>query len=235
MQEANEVLEYARRLALEVQQDLVWEPGTAGRGWWHAVDRSNDAKIRARAASVLEFLRQYAGADSYWTSAADAELNGNGGGQSHESGVRALGDLLLAWVAQVEAGVIEIAGARARAEFRVVSTDIMQQVRALLEDRRTHPAAAIVLAGGALETALRAVVSGRGLPMPSRPSISAYSGALRKAALISVQDVKDLEQCGGLRNAAAHGEFENLSLERAGLMEQQVNLLLRQLADLNQY
>lgn len=36
----------------------------------------------------------------------------------------------------------------------------------------------------------------------------------------------------GVRNAAAHGRFDELSRERAGLLEQQVNLFLRRLADL---
>ncbi len=36
----------------------------------------------------------------------------------------------------------------------------------------------------------------------------------------------------GLRNAAAHGEFEGLTLERSGLMEQHTNLLLHRVADL---
>ncbi len=38
---------------------------------------------------------------------------------------------------------------------------------------------------------------------------------------------------GALRNSAAHGDFDNLSPERAGLMEQQTNILLRRLADLH--
>ena len=33
----------------------------------------------------------------------------------------------------------------------------------------------------------------------------------------------------GVRNAAAHGDFEELSRERSGLLEQQVNLFLRRL------
>ena len=37
----------------------------------------------------------------------------------------------------------------------------------------------------------------------------------------------------GLRNLAANGDFDSLSHERAGLMEQQTNILLRRLADLH--
>ena len=41
-----------------------------------------------------------------------------------------------------------------------------------------------------------------------------------------------MEQTSGLRNAAAHGDLEALSRERAGLMEQQVNILLRRLTEI---
>jgi hypothetical protein len=57
-------------------------------------------------------------------------------------------------------------------------------------------------------------------------------GCLRASRMLSVQDVKDIEQIGGLRNSAAHGDFDTLSRERAGLMEQQVNMLLRRLTEI---
>jgi hypothetical protein len=114
----------------------------------------------------------------------------------------------------------------------VASADIMEQVRVLHEDKSVHPAAPIVLAGGALETALRAAVEQLNLNVEERPSISAYSRALRSADVISKQDAKDVEQMAGLRNAAAHGNFDELSRERAGLMEQQVNMFLARVRDL---
>ena len=49
---------------------------------------------------------------------------------------------------------------------------------------------------------------------------------MRTAGVLNAQDMKDVEQMGGIRNAAAHGEFDELSRERAGLMEQQVKLFL---------
>jgi hypothetical protein len=57
-------------------------------------------------------------------------------------------------------------------------------------------------------------------------------GCLRASRMLSVQDVKDIEQIGGLRNSAAQGDFDTLSRERAGLMEQQVNMLLRRLTEI---
>lgn len=73
----------------------------------------------------------------------------------------------------------------------------------------------------------------RAVTLTERPSIGGFSRLLRSAKLISPQDVKDLEMCAGLRNLAAHGHFDDLSLERAGLMEQQTNILLRLLVDLH--
>ncbi|WP_157751838.1 hypothetical protein [Actinoplanes derwentensis] len=212
---------------------MSWKSSEYG-GWWAATEPQLAPRIAARAAAAMEFLRQYAGADSFWTERANAVYLNKGDNQSPESGARAIGELLLAWADQVEAGVVEIVGSRGWEEVGVVSTDVMVQVRRLLEDRLAHPAAPIVLCGAALEIALRAVGDARGVPLPDRPTLSTLTTALRQADLLTKQDVKDLEQCGGLRNAAAHGNFEDLSLERAGLMEQQTNLILRRLTDLQQ-
>jgi len=107
----------------------------------------------------------------------------------------------------------------------------MEQVRALNSDKTVHPAASIVLAGAALETALKGAVDQLALEVGERPGIAAYGRALRKAEILGKQHMKDIEQMAGLRNDAAHGHFEGLSQERAGLMEQQVNLFLAHLGD----
>jgi hypothetical protein len=224
------VLNYARQLAAELEEDMVWVPGEVSGGWWKATEPTLTTRIAARAAAALEFLRQYSGPESFWTLRARTAYDNNH--QSPESGARALSDLLLAWARQVEAGIVDVAGSQAWAEVGIVSTDIMSQVRRLLEDRKTHPAASMVLCGAALEIALRAVAEAGDLELAGRPSMAAYGRLLRSAKMITAQDMKDLDQCAGLRNAAAHGDFDTLSPERAGLMEQQTNLLLRRLADL---
>lgn len=159
-------------------------------------------------------------------------FDNNGEGQSMESGARALAEVLRAWTAQVEAGVLVPRYIEAHGARKVASTDLMEQVRLLAEDGTIHPAAPIVLAGAALEVALRSAVEELELDLAERPSISAYARRLRTEGLLSPQDVKDVEQMGGLRNAAAHGKFDELSAERAGLLEQQVNLFLRRLGTL---
>lgn len=224
---------YARGPAELLEQDMRWERGEHAGGWWTTDPDSMYNTVVSRAVAALEFLRQYSGEDSHWTRRATAIYESHGDGKSTESGAPAVGEFLRSWSDQVEAGVIEVVGARAQAEIAVVNTDVMGQVRRLIEDKQMHPAAPIVLCGAALETALRATVEAHKLVLTERPSMTAYGRLLRTANLISVQDMKDIEQCGGLRNSAAHGEFDALSAERAGLMDQQTNLLLRRLGDLS--
>lgn len=235
MPNQEQVLSYARSLAQTLQEGLVWKPGRNGdgRGWWQISDHQQLPALMANAFAGMEFLRQYAGEGSLWTSRAAEVYQSKGDNQSTESGARAVGDVLLTWVRQVEAGVSEIFGARAWSEVGLISTDMMGQVRRLLGDKQTHPAAAIVLCGAALESALRSLIEARGLELPERPSLSTYSQLLRREELITKQEAKDLEQVGGLRNAAAHGQFDELSRERAGLMEQQTNLLLSRVSELH--
>ncbi len=146
-----------------------------------------------------------------------------------ESGARAIGGVISEWIRAVRSGqaqprLIESLGARA-----VTSTDLLEQARALNADKNVIPAAPIVLAGAALEIALRSAVDELSLTGPKKPSISAYAKVLRSAEVLNKQDMKEVEQMAGLRNQAAHGDHEALSHEGSGLMEQQVNLFLRNL------
>ncbi|SDU38215.1 hypothetical protein [Jiangella alkaliphila] len=201
-------------------------------GYWKATDAQSLPTIQGRAVAALEFLRRYAGSESEWVRRAQSVYDSHGDRQSIESGARALGPLLREWAAQVAAGVIDVLGARVWAETGLASTDLMEQVRRLNADRGSHPAAAIILCGAAVEIKLRGLVESQGLQMSERPSMGAYYRLLRKADLLTAQDVKDLEQLAGLRNSAAHGQFEALSLERAGLAEQQANIMLRRLDEI---
>jgi hypothetical protein len=228
-----ELVAWARDHATQLAADMTLHPPEPGYGpYWEVTGRDLDAeaRIRARAITALDFLERFAGKDSQWVTQGHAVFDENG--HSMATGARALGDVLRAWPDQVDAGIIAIPQAEAQSVRTVASTDLMEQVRKLNEDRDVSPAAPIVLAGAALEIALRSAVEELGLDLPVRPSISAYSGCLRAAGLLSRQDVKDVEQMGGIRNLAAHGDIDALSRERAGLMEQQLNQFLRRLADL---
>lgn len=226
----DEALGWALLHADVLEQDMHWRQDGSYGGWWEATNEEAKSKIRARAVAALAFLHSYAGHDSQWTIRASMVFDDNGDRQSMESGARAIADVIRGWVEQVRAGValpriVEAQGARA-----IASTDLMEQVRALVEDPSVSPAAPIVLAGAALEIALRSAVDELGLMLSERPTLTAYARCLRSNGALAAQDMKDVEQIAGLRNAAAHGHHDELSRERAGLMEQQVNLFLGRLA-----
>ena len=68
-------------------------------------------------------------------------------------------------------------------------------------------------------------------PQPARSTASSNTpkSTLDKHRSIVYAKAQDVTQVAGLRNDAAHGEHDLLSRERAGLMEQQVNLFLTRL------
>ena len=98
----------------------------------------------------------------------------------------------------------------------------------MLDDKRTHPAAPIVLAGAALEEALRSLVIQNRATIVGKPGLNAYAAALKSASVLTTQDVKDITSWAGQRNEAAHGDFANLSPERAQIMVDGINLFMRQ-------
>jgi hypothetical protein len=222
----------ARRYAEELRLDIRYHP-ESGFGENRLPDSGEDiGKIRARATSALDFLRVYAGGESEWLKRAQAMYNDNEEHGSPANGAYQMGDVLVAWADSVDEGFTSIIGAEALARRAIVGTDLMEQVRVLNDDKGVTPAASMVLAGAALEVALRGAVEEARLTVTGAGSINSYSTALRAADLITKQDKKDIDAMAGLRNAAAHGEHEDLSRERAGMMEQQVNLLLSRLSPL---
>ncbi|MFH0965954.1 MAG: hypothetical protein V2A58_18295 [Planctomycetota bacterium] len=174
-------------------------------------------------AQVCEFFRAYAGPKSAFLKQADVAT-----GISPYLVAR-LDAILASFIEYVRAGLATGISPERRAELDVVS-DILGQAHSLLEDDRYHPAAAAILIGASLEEFLRTWVEAEGLSIgSSKPSIDAYSKALRAAELISKQDTKDITSWGGLRNHAAHGNWDEVS-DRAHirLMLEGVNLFMRQ-------
>ena len=115
-----------------------------------------------------------------------------------------------------------------QAEDKVVS-DFLDQARALLSDKKVHPAAGIVLIGATLEEFLRNWVDRVSVRMGNlKPGIANYAKKLYELKLISAQDNKDILAWSGLRNEAAHGKWDEInSRERAKIMLEAVNLFIR--------
>lgn len=231
MKTSEELCDWAEQQADDLQSGLTFQRSDHGSGYWKVSDPTKLGSLHAKAAAALEFLRQYSGPDSEWYRLARSSFENSGQRQSFESGVHAIGDVIRMWIAALRSGVAVISGTAVEGARRIATTEVMEQVRALLADKGVHPAAPIVLAGAALETALKGAVAESELDVPGKGGISNYAKALRSADLISRQEMKDIEQMAGLRNSAAHGEFEEISRERAGLMEQQVNYLLSRLTE----
>jgi len=112
-----------------------------------------------------------------------------------ESGARNVGDILREWADSVEAGFEMPRWSQQEGLRAVAAADLMGQVRALIERSDSHPAALIVLAGAALETALRAAAEQLEL-RPKAPGISNLGTCLRANAIITVQEAKDLQKMG---------------------------------------
>lgn len=225
-----DLVSWAKGLAERLEEDMHWVPSEGGYGGFWQADRAElKIAVHARATSALDFLQRFAGRESQWSIRAERVFEHNR--QSMESGARTIANLLREWILQVEAGSVVPRVVEAQGVRTLASTDLMEQVRVLVGDQTVHPAAPIVLAGAALEVALRSAIDELGVELKERPSISAFARRLRAEEILSVQDLKDVEQMAGVRNAAAHGMFDELSRERAGLLEQQVNLFLRRLSD----
>ena len=230
MDTVEQVLEWAEQHVESLTEEMLWEPVESGYGgYWVAADPQAQGKIRARATAALDFIERYTGIGSRWSENAHHVFNNNGENQSMESGARAIGDVLKEWTRMVRSGQLQPRLVESFSARAVSSTDLLEQVRTLIADRKVIPAAPIMLAGAALEVALRSAVEELGLTIVGRRSITAYAQALRSAEVLNRQDMKDVVLMAGLRNDAAHGDHDRLSPERAGLMEQMVNFFLSRL------
>jgi hypothetical protein len=110
-----------------------------------------------------------------------------------------------------------------------VVSDFLDQATTLLNTKEVHPAAPTMIVGAALEEFLRNWVEEAGLSLQGKkPSIDAYAKTLREGDKITKQDLKDITSWAGLRNHAAHGEWNEVGdKNRIGLMLEGVNLFMR--------
>ena len=230
MEPTEQVLAWAEDHVEKLTQEMNWEEG--GRygsgGYWKAIPTEAKSRIRARVTAACAFLDQFTGTGSLWSEEARVVFDNEGELQSMESGARAVGDVIKEWTRMVRSGQAKPKLAEAFSARAASSTDLLEQVRALNEDDSVTPAAPIVLAGAALEVALRAALDELDIPVTGR-SINTYAQALRQAGVLNKQHTKDVTQMAGVRNAAAHGNHEDLSRKGALLMEQQVNHFLDRL------
>lgn len=184
---------------------------------------SRRAEFEGAYAQASEFLRVYAGPNSFFLEGM-RKLQGYG---QEQASVAAVG-ILQSFIEYVKAGLAADITPERRAQLDVVS-DFLEQAHAQLETKGVHPASPAGLIGATLEEFLRTWVESAGLSIGNRkPGLDAYTAVLREAALITKQDAKDITAWGGLRNHAAHGEWDEVSdKQRVALMLEGVNLFMR--------
>lgn len=189
---------------------------------YRSPDPYGDENAKGAKAQVCEFLRVFAGQhSSFFREASQVQ-----GVDSYV--VKQLLSILKSFSEYVESGLIDGISPERRAQLDVVS-DFLEQANRLLEDKKVHPAAATVLIGATLEEFLRTWVETEGFSMGNRKaSLTNYADLLREADLITKQDIKDIISWSGIRNHAAHGEWNEVSNKnRITLMLEGVNLFMR--------
>ncbi len=174
-------------------------------------------------AQACEFLRNYAGPKSSFLESM-LEMRG----YANEYGAAVAANILQSFIDYVKSGLQGEISPERRAQLDTVS-DFLGQANQLLETKEVHPAAPAVLVGAALEEFLRTWAEAQGLSIGDRrPSLDAYATVLREADLITKQDAKDITAWAGIRNHAAHGEWEEVNdKKRVLLMLEGVNLFMR--------
>jgi len=175
-------------------------------------------------AEAKEFLRIYAGEKS----AFFKQLESFSPREFPSDISSAIQETLEAFISYVENGLLEGVSIERKAQIDVVS-DFLDQANTLLNSNGVHSAAPASIIGAALEEFLRNWVEEADLSIGGKkPGLDSYTKVLREAKLITRQDVKDITSWSGLRNHAAHGQWNEVEdKSRISIMLEGVNLFMR--------
>ena len=169
-----------------------------------------------------EFIRRFVGVDSdFYHKLSERIFNWN------EFETRAK-NVMASFIQFAENGLLTKLSHEREIQIETVS-DFLDQANTLLSENKIHPAAPAVIIGAALEEFLRNWLEDEELDLTEiKKSLDAYAQELRKKDLISKQDYKDITAWSGTRNAAAHGQFDEVNdRQRIKLMLEGVNLFIR--------
>jgi hypothetical protein len=175
-------------------------------------------------AEAMEFLRVYAGEKS----AFFKQLSTVNPHWIDERIMSNVVSTLEAFIRYAQNDLLEGVSIERKAQIDVVS-DFLDQSNTLLNSKEVHPAAPTVIIGAALEEFLRNWIEEADLNLEGKkPSLDSYAKLLREADLITKQDIKDITSWSGLRNHAAHGEWDEVNDKtRISIMLEGVNLFMR--------
>lgn len=173
---------------------------------------------------AIEFLKKIVKSESYFLTALHIIINMS----SYNNKLSDLHKILNSFKEYVNDDLLKNISLEREIQIETVS-DYLEQAEKLLNSKNFHPASAAVIIGASLEEFLRNWLEELNEDMTElKLSLDSYSKQLRKRELISKQDLKDITSWAGIRNDAAHGNWDSVSdRNRIKLMLEGVNLFMR--------
>ena len=174
---------------------------------------------------AIDFTKTYAGSES---SFHDKLLYFKIDYTDDQEGQAKLREILNSFKSYIENNLLRSISVEREIQIETVS-DYLDQAGILLREKAVHPAAPAVIIGASLEEFLRNWLEEEGFNTLSiKMNLGAYSTELKSRELISKQDVKDITAWGGIRNDAAHGNWDMVEdRKKITLMLEGVNLFMR--------
>jgi hypothetical protein len=182
------------------------------------------ARAGSKYTEALEFLRMYSGErSSFYRQLLKIEITWADDTVNYH-----VTDILLGFIRYIENGLADKISVERRIQIDVVS-DYLGQAEILINTSGIHPAVPCVIIGASLEEFLRNWIEELDLKVESnKPSIDSFAKTLREAEQITKQDMKDITSWAGLRNDAAHGNWENVNdIKQIRLMAGGISLFIR--------
>jgi hypothetical protein len=200
-------------------QQIQERLGNLRSGWNKQI---TSTELIAWATNVLTLARQILGGNHFQVRLLEDSIksySGAVGGTRDAKFETLLHDtrgILLALIADYEGGYLEDLRLKIRAE--VESDFLAQAFRLIEEDHAKAPAAMLI--GAVLEDALRQLC--RKHEISEGKSIEAMNIPLRQKDVYTIVQQQQVTAWATIRNKAAHGHFEEFSLEEVRLMYQGV-------------
>jgi len=140
--------------------------------------------------------------------------------------------ILISFINTLKKDLISGISIERRIQNEVVS-DFLEQAIELLNNPKIHAAAPAVIIGAALEEFLRNWIEEEDLSTTDKKyTLDSYAKILRGNELITKQDIKDITSWTGIRNDAAHGNWNSVEdKDRIKLMLEGVNLFIRKYSE----
>lgn len=208
MSQVERTVDRCRRL-IELADEVIASyksppPNMFSAGW---VDAESFRRWRS---SSLAFLEDLLGpTHSYLTEFKAATKGGAYGKTPTREGK----GVLLAVLEDLSAGYLTSVSRLIRAE---VFTDFLEMAEHLHENGYHH--AAVSLSGAVLEDGLREIASAAGVKVNRRDDLASLSSKLLQAGTVDPLRRKELGVWTDLRNAADHGDWDQVTADRTGEM-----------------